>query len=109
MQNNEEVLLRVEHLCQYFPMGHRDLKAVDDVSFDIKKGEVLVSLVSLDVERLLQDVLLSNFMISHLEMYILKGFVLAQVSVLISMLSPKLKANTKKRLHRQMTHQKNSA
>ena len=40
MQNNEEVLLRVEHLCQYFPMGHRDLKAVDDVSFDIKKGEV---------------------------------------------------------------------
>ena len=40
MQNNEEVLLRVEHLCQYFSMGHRDLKAVDDVSFDIKKGEV---------------------------------------------------------------------
>ena len=40
MQNNEEVLLRVEHLCQYFSMGHRDLKAVDDVSFEIKKGEV---------------------------------------------------------------------
>ena len=36
MQNNDEVLLRVEHLCQYFG----DLKAVDDVSFDIKKGEV---------------------------------------------------------------------
>ena len=40
MQNNEEVLLKVEHLCQYFSMGHRDLKAVDDVSFEIKKGEV---------------------------------------------------------------------
>jgi oligopeptide transport system ATP-binding protein len=33
---NEEVLLRVEHLCQYFG----PTKAVDDVSFDIKKGEV---------------------------------------------------------------------
>lgn len=33
---NEEVLLRVEHLCQYF----KGVKAVDDVSFDIKKGEV---------------------------------------------------------------------
>ncbi len=38
MENNKdrEVLLRVEHLCQYFG----GLKAVDDVSFDIKKGEV---------------------------------------------------------------------
>lgn len=34
--SNEEVLLRVEHLCQYF----KSTKAVDDVSFDIKKGEV---------------------------------------------------------------------
>lgn len=42
MQNNEnDVLLRVEHLCQYFKMGPgHELKAVDDVSFDIKKGEV---------------------------------------------------------------------
>ena len=31
-----EVLLRVEHLCQYF----KHVKAVDDVSFDIKRGEV---------------------------------------------------------------------
>ena len=31
-----EVLLRVEHLCQYFGFN----KAVDDVSFDIKRGEV---------------------------------------------------------------------
>ena len=33
---NKEVLLRVENLCQYFG----SVKAVDDVSFDIKKGEV---------------------------------------------------------------------
>ena len=39
MANNNEVLLKVDHLCQYFRMGHKDLKAVDDVSFEIKKGE----------------------------------------------------------------------
>ena len=38
--NNQEVLLRVEHLCQYFKKGKFETKAVDDVSFDIKKGEV---------------------------------------------------------------------
>ena len=36
MDNNREVLLRVENLCQYFG----GVKAVDDVSFDVKKGEV---------------------------------------------------------------------
>lgn len=40
MDNNKEVLLKVDHLCQYFKMGNRELKAVDDVSFEIKKGEV---------------------------------------------------------------------
>lgn len=35
-KKDPETLLRVEHLCQYFG----DTKAVDDVSFDIKKGEV---------------------------------------------------------------------
>ena len=41
MADNQEVILKVEHLCQYFKMGHgRYLKAVDDVSFDVKKGEV---------------------------------------------------------------------
>ncbi len=35
-----EVLLRVENLCQYFKMGKKELKAVDNVSFDIKRGEV---------------------------------------------------------------------
>ena len=33
---NKEVLLQVKNLCQYFG----SVKAVDDVSFDIKKGEV---------------------------------------------------------------------
>ncbi len=39
-KKNDEVLLKIEHLCQYFKMGSSELKAVDDVSFDIKKGEV---------------------------------------------------------------------
>lgn len=42
MENvDREVLLRVEHLSQYFKMGPQsDLKAVDDVSFNIYRGEV---------------------------------------------------------------------
>ena len=34
-------LLRVEHLKQYFKTDDGYIKAVDDVSFSIKKGEVL--------------------------------------------------------------------
>ena len=37
---NQEPLLRVEHLCQYFKSGSYENKAVDDVSFTINKGEV---------------------------------------------------------------------
>ena len=40
MQNEHETLLKVDHLCQYFRMEGGELKAVDDVSFEIKKGEV---------------------------------------------------------------------
>lgn len=40
MDEKKEVLLKVEHLCQYFKMGRNELKAVDDVSFEIYKGEV---------------------------------------------------------------------
>ena len=29
MKNNEEVLLSIEHLCQYFRLNHKDFKAVD--------------------------------------------------------------------------------
>ena len=40
-KKNDEVLLKVEHLCQYFKIGPgQELKAVDDISFEIKKGEV---------------------------------------------------------------------
>lgn len=45
MQNeknkDQEVLLKVEHLCQYFKLGPAmENKAVDDVNFEIHKGEV---------------------------------------------------------------------
>ena len=36
----KEVLLSVKNLQQYFKLGKRELKAVDNVSFDIFKGEV---------------------------------------------------------------------
>ena len=36
MSNHTETLLKVENLCQYFGAN----RAVDDVSFEIKKGEV---------------------------------------------------------------------
>ena len=39
MENNRELLLKVDHLCQYFRLGHKDMKAVDDVSFEVHKGE----------------------------------------------------------------------
>ena len=39
METNNEVLLKVDHLCQYFKMGRQTLKAVDDVCFEVKKGE----------------------------------------------------------------------
>ena len=38
---NEETLLRVENLCQHFRLDAKTVnKAVDNVSFEIKKGEV---------------------------------------------------------------------
>jgi len=40
MAENREVLLSVQHLQQFFKMGKKQLKAVNDVSFDIYKGEV---------------------------------------------------------------------
>ena len=36
----KEILLSVQHLEQFFKMGRRQLRAVNDVSFDIYKGEV---------------------------------------------------------------------
>ena len=40
IQEDPDVLLRVEHLKQYFKSGPAVTKAVDDISFFIKKGEV---------------------------------------------------------------------
>ncbi len=40
MERNDDVILEVKELSQYFKLGHRTLKAVDHVSFDVKKGEV---------------------------------------------------------------------
>ena len=40
IQEDPDVLLRVEHLKQYFKGGGGVTKAVDDVSFQIKRGEV---------------------------------------------------------------------
>lgn len=37
---NNKVLLKVEHLEQYFKLGKKTLKAVDDVNFEIYEGEV---------------------------------------------------------------------
>ena len=38
--DSREVLLKVEHLEQFFKLGPRTLKAVNDVNFEIYKGEV---------------------------------------------------------------------
>ena len=37
---SDETLLKVENLCQYFKLGQATLKAVNNVNFEIKKGEV---------------------------------------------------------------------
>lgn len=38
--NNNDVILKVENLCQYFKLGRSTLKAVNNVNFEIKRGEV---------------------------------------------------------------------
>lgn len=40
MNDNGEALLKVDNLCQYFKLSRRELKAVDGISFEIRKGEV---------------------------------------------------------------------
>lgn len=40
MSEEREVLLSVQHLEQFFKMGKKQLKAVNDINFDIYKGEV---------------------------------------------------------------------
>ena len=38
--DDRETILKVRHLRQYFPVRGGNVRAVDDVSFDIKKGEI---------------------------------------------------------------------
>ncbi len=40
MNFESETILKVENLCQFFKLGTAELKAVNNVSFEIKKGEV---------------------------------------------------------------------
>ena len=40
VRRESDVLLRVDHLCQYFRSGDHVTKAVDDVSFFVRRGEV---------------------------------------------------------------------
>lgn len=40
VKKHQESILNVQNLKQYFKLGGKDLKAVDDVSFYVKKGEV---------------------------------------------------------------------
>ena len=54
-QNENDVLLKVENLCQYFKMGPAmELKAVDNVSFEIRK-KFSDSSAKADAERRLRD------------------------------------------------------
>lgn len=38
--SDKNVILKVENLCQFFKLGSSTLRAVNDISFEIKKGEV---------------------------------------------------------------------
>ena len=65
---NQEVLLRVENLCQYFG----PTKAVDGVSFDIKKGEVFGLVGESGCGKTKPGVQSSRFMILQAVIYILR-------------------------------------
>lgn len=40
-ERTDEIILKVEHLKKYFSSGKNILKAVDDVSFSVRKGETI--------------------------------------------------------------------
>ena len=88
----DEVLLRVEHLCQYFRMGKSELKAVDDVSFDIKKGEVFGLVGESGCGKTT-----TGRSIIKLEIFILRESELVRASVHTRMRSLKRRRNTRRR------------
>ena len=50
MDKNNEVLLEIKNLKQYFNEGKRnEVRAIEDISFDIYKGETLGLVESQDV------------------------------------------------------------
>ena len=70
--DNRQVLLKVEDLCQYFKSGNSELKAVDGVSFEIYKGEVLGLSEKAAAARRRPAVPSSNYIKSLPEMFGLK-------------------------------------
>ena len=61
MENKNDVILEVKNLCKYFPANKglfskkSFVKAVDNVSFSIKKGETLGLVGESSVVKLLQE------------------------------------------------------
>ena len=68
---DSDVLVRVENLCQYFKLGKSTLKAVNNVSFDIKRGEVFGLVGESGCGKPPQVEALSSFMTVHQAMFIL--------------------------------------
>lgn len=53
MEKNKEILLEIKNLKQYFNEGKRnEVRAIEDISFNIYKGETLGLVENLDVENL---------------------------------------------------------
>lgn len=70
--NDKEVLLKVEHLSQYFKLGQSTLKAVNDVSFDIKKAKFSGLSASRVAAKPRREEVLSNFITAPTVTFILK-------------------------------------
>ena len=69
----KEVLFSVQHLKKYFQVGkNATLKAVDDVSFEIYKGETLGMVGESAAERRPAAVPVSVCMIKQTERYCIK-------------------------------------
>lgn len=70
MMEERKPLLEVRHLKKYFGLGgKKELKAVDDVSFVIYKGETLELWENQDVGRQPADGPVSAFMMPRAEKY----------------------------------------